>query len=185
MEGLIFPSGILSQWRCCSCIPREWVTAGAGRQTGCTFFFFFSFCALARLVQTVDRRFKKKKKKDRPTQAGAVWGHACFFCFYAQDKHTQRWAGQSQDVEHKTLSHKWATQVFRLAENFLLEGFFFVFERTNCKICFSECIHSVWVSQWCAQMKCRHWILCHFSGLVKVLAHGLKIPPETGSEVIW
>lgn len=39
---------------CCSCIPQEWVT---GRSRKANELHLFSFCALARLVHTVDRRF--------------------------------------------------------------------------------------------------------------------------------
>lgn len=50
------------------------------------------------------------------------------------------------------------------------------------KIYFSE--RSYLNRRGCAQTECRHSILYHFSGLVKVLAHGLKIPLGT-REVIW
>lgn len=167
MEGLIFPNGILSQSQCCSCIPQEWVTARArGKEL-----HLFSFCALACLVHTVDRWYKNRPNRivsDTPV-------------FYVGTKktttRTRTKVSRAQNTKDCIVTNVVTLQVFRLAESFA-----WGILRWNLKSISVDA--STRVSQWCAQIKCRHCILYHFSGLVKVLAHGLKIPPET-REVIW
>lgn len=95
MEGLIFPSGILSQSQCCSCIPHEWVTS---RARGIEL-HLFCFYALDLLVHTVDRQHENAYRIISVTPV---------FFMHRQSKrykHTQRLAEQSQDMEHTTLGN--------------------------------------------------------------------------------
>lgn len=174
MEGLIFPNGILSQSQCCSCIPQEWVTARArGKEL-----HLFSFYALACLVHTVDRRYK-----NRPNR---VVSDTPVFLWRTKKTHPNKKTkniristkvSRAQNTKDCIVINVVTLQVFRLAESFAWGILRWNLKSISVNV-------STRVSQWCAQIKCRHCILYHFSGLVKVLAHGLKIPPET-REVIW
>lgn len=166
--GLIFPSGILSQSQSCSCIPQEWVTVRArGKELHLS--VFCTCLAHWYSWQTVKNRQTSSYNRQWVT----------FFCMLSQRKrktHRQRLVARSQEMENNilTLHVKCTLQLSQLAENFAGR-----FMRSSVKS-----ISVILASQRCAQTKSRHCILYHFSGLVQVLAHGLKIPPGT-REVIW